>query len=182
VTSDRRRPKRTRPSARTLAFYVAGWLAFGACAAAALLVSSGGTAEEQPALPPVRQPELANAVRAGGCKVGRERDTVAASVVPAKPGNYDAPPSVTTLTAALRHGRVVILYRPGLDDDKRDRLHAIQRGVPEGTILTPNPNHMTDDVAIAAYARRLVCPRLTASSMDAVRLFQGRYLGSGPDP
>lgn len=182
MTSDRRRLRRRRPSARTLAFYVAGWLAFGACVAVALLVSSGGTAEQRPALPPVRQPELTNAVRAGGCTVERERDTVAASVVPAKPGSYDAPPSVTTLTAALRHGRVVILYRPDLDDDLRDLLHAIQSGVPEGTILTPSPNRMTDDVAIAAYTRRLVCPRLTPSSLDAVRLFQGRYLGSGPDP
>lgn len=182
MTSDRRPLTRTRPSARTLAFYVAGWLAFGACVAAALLISSGGGAEHQRALPPVRQPELANAVRAGRCTVARERDAVPGSVLPARPGDYEAPPSGTTLTAALRHGTVVILYRQGLDDDLRDQLRAIQSDVPEGTILTPSPSHMTDDVAIAAYRRRLVCPRLTASSMDAVRLFQGRYLGSGPDP
>ena len=170
-----------RPSARTLALYVAGWLAVGACAAVALMVSSGRDSQQQAALPPVRQPELANAVQAGRCTVARARDAVAASVVPAKPGRYTAPPSATTLTAALRRGTVVILYRPGLDDDLRDQLQAIQSGMPAGTILTPSPGPMADDVAIAAYRRRLACPRLTASSIDAVRLFQGRYLGSGPD-
>jgi hypothetical protein len=146
-----------------------------------MLVSSGGLADGQPDLPPVRQPELANAVRAGGCRISPARDA-AGSDVPARPGSYEDAPPTRTLSAALRRGTIVILYRAGLDDDLEHKLHAIQGGIPNGTIVTPSPTHTTDDVAIAAYGRRLVCPRLTADSMDALRLFRGRYLGSGPDP
>ena len=182
MPSDRRRLPRARPSARTLASYIAGWAAVGACVAAALLLSSGGSHDESPALPPVRQPELANAVRAGGCSLARERTPAAGSAAPAKPGIYDAPPTQTALSAALRHGTVVISYRPALDGELTDKLRAIQDTVPSGTILMPAASDLTGDVTIAAYGRTLACPRLTDSSVDALRLFQGRYLGSGPDP
>ena len=53
--------------------------------------------------------------------------------------------------------------------------------MPEGTIVAPNDTGMRFELAVVAYRRLLGCPRFTAQALDAVQLFRGRYLGSGPD-
>jgi hypothetical protein len=178
---DRRRTGRGRSSARTLASYVAVWAVVGTAIALAALVVTGRDAP-QPALPPVRQPELANAVRAGGCRltVERRQPRRATAAEPVRPGVYDAAPPQAALEAALQRGTVAVRYRPDLEGKLVKRLEVMQAGVPRGTILAPDVAGVRHAVAVAAYRRALTCPRLTGASLDALRLFRGRYLGSGP--
>jgi hypothetical protein len=81
----------------------------------------------------------------------------------------------------MRHGIVVIQYRPGLSAGLLDVLTALQSAVPKGTIVAPNATRMPYEVAATAWRRVLGCPRLDATTIDAVRLFRGRFVGSTPD-
>jgi len=143
--------------------------------------------EETVELPPVRQIELVDAARAAGCRLERARDrplnppVQGAAASPAEPGVYDAQPDVEMLVATLRRGRVVIQYRPGLARSRVRELERLQAAVPEGTLVVPNATRMPYEVAITAWRRLLGCPRFTDEAIDALRLFRGRFLGSGPD-
>jgi hypothetical protein len=101
--------------------------------------------------------------------------------MPARPGVYEEPPGGEALTAAMRRGIVVIQYRPGLGDSQREELHILQKALPQGTVVTPNDTAMPFQLAATAYRRLLGCRRYSADALEAVRLFQGRYLGRGPD-
>jgi hypothetical protein len=182
------RDSRPRSTARTFAAYVAAWAAVGSIVALVLLRVGGN--EDEP-LPPVRQPELARAIRAGGCRLAvPARQAIAdggglpapGAAAPSEPGVYERPPPASALSAAVRRGTVVVRYRPGLDDEHVDQLESMQEGVPRGTILTPGAAQMRADVTVEAYFRALTCPRLTDVSLDALRLFRGRFLGSRPHP
>ncbi len=86
------------------------------------------------------------------------------------------------LTAALRRGVIVISYRKDtVDAGRRAQLRALQTAVPDGTIVTPDVSGMRYEVAVAAYRRLLGCGRFTDATIDAIRLFRGRYLGTGPE-
>jgi hypothetical protein len=172
---------------KALLRYTLAWLAAGAVAAA-LLVALLDDGDELVALPPVRQIDLVAAARAAGCEL---REPGAAVVLnppvkgstpaePASPGVYDRPPDIETLVAALQRGVIVIHYRPSLPRRRVDELRRLQGAVPDGTIVTPNGTGMEYEVAATAWRRLLGCPRLTAASVDAVRLFRGRFLASGP--
>ena len=140
-------------------------------------------------LPPVRQVDLVQAARVAGCRLERAGRTPlnppvagAVDVAPAAPGIYERPPDSERVVGALRRGYIAIHYRPGLDDDLVDALGEIQRTVPEGTLLVPNDT-MSYEVAATAWRRLLGCPRFSRQAVDALRLFRGRFLGSGPlDP
>ncbi len=101
----------------------------------------------------MRQPELANAVRGGRLQPRPRAHPGRGSAAPAKPGIYERPAAADALSAALRHGTVVIRYRPALDGDAKTKLRAIQGSVPSGTILMPAASDLTGDVTIAAYGR-----------------------------
>ena len=75
----------------------------------------------------------------------------------------------------------MIQFRPGLDGDGVDALKTLQEAVPEGTIVAPNGTGMHFEIAVVAYRRLLGCPRFTTQALDAVQLFRGRFLGSGPE-
>jgi hypothetical protein len=170
-----------RPSRRTLLMYLAAWLAVGAAIALVAVVALDDGSDAEGTLPPVRHTALESAARAAGCRLERRRsdddDTRAA---PATGGSYRKAPSAGALGAAQRRGTVVLSYRPDLPEDMLKKLRIIQKTVPRGTILAPGARTMPYEVAISAYRRLLSCPRLSTEGLDAVRLFQGRYLGSGP--
>jgi hypothetical protein len=100
---------------------------------------------------------------------------------PARAGHYDEAPATAALTAALRAGLVVIQFRAGLDEQSVEELKTIQKAVPAGTILTPNATDMPYDVAATAYGRLLGCDEFTDRVVEAIQLFRGRWIGSGPD-
>jgi len=168
--------------------YAAAWILGGALLAVVAVVVLGGRSEDV-SLPPVRQPELRTAARAAGCELVRARAGARlnppvdgpGSAPPAAPGVYERAPAVDALTAALRRGVVVIHVRPDVLDGLLEQLTLLQRAVPEGTLVTPNATRMRYAVAATAYRRLLGCPRITPATLDAVRLFRGRFIGSGPE-
>jgi hypothetical protein len=170
-----------------VALYVAVWAVLGAAVAAAFVVARGDAPQEAD-LPPVQGTDLVSASRVAGCRLrtassGGAADPLAGATsheAPAGPGVYERAPSTGRLAAALRDGAVVVRYRPGLDDALVERLEDLHAAVPRGTIVVPDPTRMRFEVAIAAYRRVLGCPRLTTRAFDAIRLFRGRFLGSGP--
>jgi hypothetical protein len=137
----------------------------------------------------VREPQLADAAGQNRCQLrtaatGERLNPPVdgpAGVAPAKPGFYEEPVATAALTAALRHGIVVIQYRAGLSGGRLDALKTLQEAAPTGTIVAPNGTGMHFELAVTAYRRLLGCPRFTDRALDAVQLFRGRFVGSGPD-
>lgn len=164
--------------------YALAWLLVGGTVAV-LAVVLGGT-PERPALPPVRETDLGTAARKARCTLrssGRSEPglrVTGAPSRPAAPGIYDPMPSVTSLVGAVRRGIVVIHYRPTLPTSRIEQLRALHATVPNGTVVTPNAQ-MPYEVAVTAWRRLLGCARFDARAFDALRLFGGRYVGSGPD-
>jgi len=143
--------------------------------------------EEEVSLPPVRQTELTEAATAAGCELrgNRPADPRGPAVdgpraAPAAPGVYSRPVSGGALVGAIRRGTIVIHYRPPLAEDRVDQLEELQKAVPVGTIVTPNEG-MRYVLAVTAWRRLLGCRRFDGGTVDAIRLFRGRFIGSGPD-
>lgn len=174
---------------RALVAYIAAWLIGAAIVAIVVIVLLGGGDDETVQLPPVHQTELDSAARLAGCDLRRTRGDElvnppvegAGGVATARPGFYEEQPEIDSLTAALRRGIVVIHFRSGLDESRVDELRTIQEAVPTGTIVTQNATGMGYEVAATAYRRLLGCRRFTDAASEAIRLFHGRWLGSGPD-
>jgi hypothetical protein len=171
---------------RALLAYIAGWLAVGAIAAAGViaLMHDG---DPEISLPPVQETELARAADRADCRLRRGGQPAAAKPRvegprerPVRAGIYGADQPEGGLVGALRRGTVVIAYRPGLSEASRQQLEELQRAVPRGTIVAPDRD-LPYAVAVTAWRRLLGCDRVAADTVDAIRLFHGRYVGSGPD-
>ena len=181
-------PPRTA-RAPAIVTYALVCLALGGVVTVIVLALIGGTHRDAAArLAPVREISLVEAVQHGGCRLrlSRRDDRVGPPVdgpsgVPAAPRVYERPPAVERLTGAMRHGVVVIAYRPRLDAARVDELRAVQREVPAGTIVTPAAGAARDEITASAYRRQIGCRRLSQSAIDAIRLFRGRFVGTGPD-
>jgi len=180
---------RSRRSTRgAVVTYAAGWLVAAAVIVAVLLAVLDGEEPEEVLVPPVYETQLAEAAREAGCELRRARPgerlnpPVAGGIgaLPARPGFYDESPGTSALVAALREGVVVIQFRD-LDGSAIDLLRTVQAAIPEGTIVAPNETRMPFAVAVTAYRRLLGCRDLSDASVDAIQLFRGRFVGSGPD-
>lgn len=169
--------------------YVLAWAFGGAIVVAAVLVFVGRDDDDAVTLPPVRQIELTAAARSAGCELRTgDRSNVLGLPVPGAPGRtpapagvYDDPPRAADLVAALRRGVVVVQHRADLPEDVIDELRALQKAIPEGTIVTPEPVKTRFAVAVVAWRRVLGCRTYAVGTVDAIRLFRGRFIGSGPD-
>lgn len=173
------------PSRTALLRYVAGWLLTGAAAAALIIVLIHQ--DDDARVPPVRQTELGIAARAGGCELRAGTRTVRGlprvdgpAAPPARPAVYRNALAEPALVGAMRRGVVVIHYRPGLAERRISELEELQEDMPVGTILAPNGG-MRFAIAVTSYRRRLACRAVRPATLDAVQLFRGRYVGSGPD-
>jgi Protein of unknown function (DUF3105) len=179
----------TSGSGRAVAAYAAVWAVAAALVVASAVALRGADGPERVSLPPVEHVELADAARAAGCELRRQRrgerlnPPVAGPprAAPARAGVYERPPAVPALVAALRRGVIVVHVRGEVDDGRLAELRAIHAAAPNGTIVTPNATGMRFEIGAAAYGRLLGCARLTDESIEALQLFRGRYLGSGPD-
>jgi hypothetical protein len=186
-----RRSPRARPAGSRLALaaYIVAWLAGAAVIAGVTIALIDGDDQETVAVPPVREIELTKAARMAGCELRRSPPAEglnppvngAAGVKPARAGQYDEAPATAALTAALRAGVVVIQFSNSLDEQSVEELQTIQEAVPAGTILTPNATEMPYEVVATAYRRLLGCREFTAGAVEAIQLFRGRWVGSGPD-
>lgn len=169
--------------------YTATWLVATAAIVGVLLAVLDSGEPEEVSLPPVHETELRRAAQRAGCELRRAGSgdrlnppvVGGAGALPAAPGFYvDDAPSVSSLLAALREGVVVVQFR-GVDEAALELLRDLQEAVPEGTIVAPNETGMPFAVALTAYRRLLGCRELNRSSLDAIQLFRGRFVGSGPD-
>lgn len=169
--------------------YVLGWATGAALVVAAVLVVLGRDGADEVSLPPVRQIELTAAARSAGCDLRTgDRWDVLGLPVPgapgagaAKAGVYDEPADPAGVVAALRRGVVVIQYRADLPEKVRDQLRKLREAIPAGTIVTPEAVRTPYAVAVVAWRRVLGCRDYRSGTPDAIRLFRGRYIGSGPD-
>lgn len=184
--------KQPRPAAvrvGAITRYALVCLAIGALVAGLVVAILGGGEQDTGAtLPPVRETQLVKAVQAGGCELRRPREgehlrppVEGPPAAPAPSRFYDAAPRVEQLIGALRRGVIVIFYRDGVGKERLEQLRLLRTLVPAGTIVAPDTSGMPYEVAVAAYRRLLGCDRFTAAAIDAIRLFHGRYVGTGPD-
>jgi len=185
------RPRRHEEatSRRGLLLYAAVWLVAAAAAVGIVFAAFGGEDADTVSVPPLRETELVTAAGESRC-VLRRADAGEQLNPPVdgpaggqtvKGGFYDKPVSTDHLTSAVRRGIIVIQFRDGLSDHDIDALKTLQKAVPEGTIVAPNGTRMPFEIAVVAYRRLLGCPRFTTQSLEAVQLFRGRFMGSGPD-
>ncbi len=164
------------------------WLAAGAVVAVLAILALGGGEPKTVAVPPVEETRLDHAALAAGCELKRASPreqlnpavTGPAAAPSAHAGFYDEAPDPASLVSALRKGVIVIQFRD-LDGDRMDELRDLQEALPEGTIVAPNSTGMPYRVAVTAYRHLLGCGRISDEAIEAVQLFRGRYLGSGPD-
>ncbi|HET8759192.1 MAG TPA: DUF3105 domain-containing protein [Solirubrobacteraceae bacterium] len=180
----------SRPGARRALFaYIVGWLLAAAAIAALAVVALDGSEPEEVNVPPVRETKLDSAARAAECRLERARpgqrlnppvDGVAATA-PAAPGTYETPVTSAALVAAMRRGVIVIHVRADASEETLDMLEDLREAVPEGTIVAKNETAMPFALAVTAYRNLLGCPRVDARTFDAVSLFRGRFVGTGPD-
>lgn len=168
--------------------YAAAWLVAAAVIVGVLLAVLDSGEPDEVSLPPVHETELDTAAARAGCKLERadagERLNPpvlgGAAAAPAAPGFYEESPEDESLLAAMREGVIIIHFRD-LTSSEVDLLRAFQEAVPHGTIVVRNDTGMPFVVAVTAYRRLLGCRRLNQSSVDAIQLFRGRFVGSGPD-
>lgn len=176
--SDRHPPPKL--SLRALLTYGAAWAAVTAALAVAVIALVDG--DESVTLPPVEAIDLTAAARSAGCVLRRgDRfdPSVPISGSPgrrAEPGFYEDPLPADALVGALRRGIIVIHYQRDLPGGTVSELRVVQRALPTGTIVTPN-DEMRFTVAATAWRRGLGCSGVTDSTVDALRLFRGRYIG-----
>ena len=164
-----------------LAVYVAGWLLAGSLVAASVVVVKGGDAPPGRAatVPPVREFMLGAAVARAGCRITAREHGATGSAAPPAAGIYRRPISDAARDRGSLRGIVTIEYRKDTPRLLVGRLAALQRSVPRGTLLAPGAALRSDQLAVTTYGRQLRCRHITDSSLDALQLFRGRYLGSG---
>ena len=167
--------------------YATAWLVGGAVVAALLVAVLGGDPEVS--LPPVRETQLEDAARAARCELrrARARETLNPPVsgprrgAPLRPGVYEDAERPEALVGALREGAIVVHYRADLPEERVEQLSELQLAVPDGTIVVPNRTRMRYQIAVTAWRHLLGCGRFTDATVDALRLFRGRFIGRGPD-
>jgi hypothetical protein len=88
-------------------------------------------------------------------------------------------PSVDATTHALLHGRVLIQYRPGLPEPEVRALDELVDEQPDGVVGFVNQTGMKPPVAATAYLSLMTCPRVTAGTLHALRVFRDRRRAFG---
>ena len=182
-------PRRSRwlVGLRGAASYVLAWAIAGAAVGLVLIVilqDSGRRPERATALPPVREVSLEVAARHARCELRplqpadalqhAQRGPQGAA---ARPGCYGRPLASRSLGGALRRGTVLIQYRSDLDAAVVADLRTAQRGLPRATIVAPAARASRFLIQAVSSRRLLGCPRVSPSTLDALRLFRGRFVG-----
>jgi hypothetical protein len=187
--TDRRAANPDRNGSRVAALaYAAAWLVAAAVIVGVLLAVLDSGEPDEVSLPPVHETELDAAAAQAGCELERAEAgerlnppvVGGANAAPAAPGFYEEPLDGESLLAAMREG-VVVIHFHDLASSEVDLLRDFQEAVPDGTIVVRNETGMPFAVAVTAYRRLLGCRALSQSSADAIQLFRGRFVGSGPD-
>ncbi len=109
---------------------------------------------------------------------GRLRPPVSGGqAIPAASGVYSTSPPVASLVGALRRGAVVVQYQSRLASSQ---VEVLRRAFATG-IVTPDASSMPYLVAGTAWRRLIGCRMLDARVLAALKRFEVRYSGHGPD-
>jgi hypothetical protein len=150
-------------------------------------------------VPPRKVGDLDGAVRAADCSLrdpeseGRQQtgETVDYRSDPPHSGDHapepptdgayrSDPPATEAVVHALFHGRIVIWFRPDLDDDQLGSLKALFDEAPEHMLLIPRAS-MEPEVAATAWTHVLACPEMNDSVFDAIRAFRDTWRDTAPE-
>ena len=168
------------------------------------LASTAGGAD----LPERRITDLDAAVRAAGCEVrtlrseGRQHIPEGRDVdyrsnpptsgpheqIPAGDGAYEPgqSPRPEAWVHTLEHGRIILQYRPGTDEEVIDQLRALREEEVRGAsgyhvVLMENNTEMPYQVAAVAWTRYLGCEQVNERTWDALRAFRDRFVDRAPE-
>ena len=100
---------------------------------------------------------------------------------PAPAGEHQRSPRPEALVGALRRGRIVVQYRPGLQPVFVRRIEREFDAMERETVITPDATGMRYAIAVTTWRRVLGCSAVDAKALRAARDFALRYAGSGPD-
>ena len=107
----------------------------------------------------------------------RERDRI-------PDGDYsrsDRPPPLRGTVHALKHGYVLLQYRPGLGEPALARLRRLYEADPAKTLVFENQTGMPYEVAVTAYLSAVVCPRFSEEVVPVLDAFRTRRRGFRQD-
>jgi hypothetical protein len=90
------------------------------------------------------------------------------------------PPPDETVVHALFHGRIVVWFKPDLDDEAIGGLKALFDEAPEHMLLLPRDT-MEPQVAATAWTHKLACPEMNDGVFDAIRAFRDTWIDQGPE-
>jgi hypothetical protein len=181
-----RRHRSTSPLA--VGRYALAWVAAAAVAVALARIVSDTPRTVRPADPVTLAAQRAGCVLrtdAGGA-IGRDLDvmqppTFGPPATPAATGVYHRPPRTAAVVGSLRRGTVVLQYRSGTPRRTVEELRQMAAVAPFASIVTPDRTGMRYAVAATAWGRLLGCPRVTGSTLVAMRTFAVNFHGRGPD-
>jgi hypothetical protein len=183
---------------RVLIAVLAGVALLAGLAVAGVLLLGGDDKEEEKDLPVEGPPALVSAARAAECTAvtepseGEEHTDNPPPYRSNPPHSgdhtldvaddaaYEEAPPIGHLVHALEHGRVIMWFKEG-DEDTRKELLKIGNEDAAHMILTPNEKDMEYEVAVTAWTHLLGCPEMNDKVPAAVRAFRDAYRDKGPE-
>jgi hypothetical protein len=176
-------------------------------------IAAGGEDDEALAdvpLPPQQFQELEAAVQASGCVFEEAEDQGGEHVtddvpldyyntnppssgthdpIPAQDGVYPAgsAPEHEAWVHSLEHGRIILQYQPGTEEEPINTLRALTQepvlGAPGGyhTLVMENNTEMPYAFAAVNWTRFLGCEEMSPASIDALRLFREEFTDDAPE-
>ncbi|HWI07632.1 MAG TPA: DUF3105 domain-containing protein [Solirubrobacteraceae bacterium] len=108
---------------------------------------------------------------------------------PAPDGLYVAgnEPEIVNWVHTLEHGRVIFMYRPGVDRAVVTQLEALfnedvkDSGGAYHSVLMRNNTKMPFEVAAVAWRHYMACREFTPKSIEALRVFREELVDKGPE-
>lgn len=102
--------------------------------------------------------------------------------IPLANGVYSSPiPSFRNALHTMEHGRMAIIYQPGLPEAEQLKLKGVVDEDFRDVVMFPSED-MQWEVAAAAWGQYLGCKAYSAKALDAIRAFRDTYRGQGPEP
>ena len=108
---------------------------------------------------------------------------------PAPDGLYVAgnEPDIANWVHTLEHGRVIFMYRPGVDRSVVTQLESLfnedvkDSGGAYHSVLMRNNTKMPFEVAAVAWRHYMACREFTPKSIEALRVFREELVDKGPE-
>jgi hypothetical protein len=100
--------------------------------------------------------------------------------VPADDAAYVGAPPTEKLVHSLEHGRVIVHFRPTIEEERKGQLKSLFDEDPYHVLLVPNAK-MPYEIAATAWTEVLGCKRAGPAVFDALRAFIRQNRDRGPE-